>query len=195
MAELTVFYLVRHAHADWSLDEMRPLSERGQTDALRVAILLAPYPVSAITSSPSRRAIETVSPLATRLGLVVGEDPDIRERTLSRAPVHVTEFRNAVRATWQDPTCAYRDGEPNSAAQRRGVAVVERLAAGSPGGHFVLGTHGNLLALILQHFDPSVDFDFWAAMTMPDVYRLNLSHSGHATWDHLWPGLNAGQHH
>ena len=34
---MTVFYLIRHAHADWTPDEGRPLSERGQRDALRLA--------------------------------------------------------------------------------------------------------------------------------------------------------------
>ena len=39
-----------------------------------------------------------------------------------------------------------------------------------PTEHIVLSTHGNLLALILQTFDPSVDFVFWKSLTMPDIY-------------------------
>lgn len=38
----------------------------------------------------------------------------------------------------------------------------------------MLATHGNLLALLLQSFDPTIDFAFWQALTMPDVYRVQL---------------------
>jgi len=39
--------------------------------------------------------------------------------------------------------------------------------------------------LILQHFDPSVGFAFWQSLTMPDVYRLEVT-DGRATCHRLW---------
>ena len=38
----TTFLLVRHAHAEWVPNEMRPLSVKGSRDAERVARILAP---------------------------------------------------------------------------------------------------------------------------------------------------------
>ena len=35
-------------------------------------------------------------------------------------------------------------------------------------------THGNLLALLLRHFDGRVGFAAWEALTNPDVYRVTL---------------------
>ena len=52
--------------------------------------------------------------------------------------------------------------------------------------HIVLSTHGNLMALILQVFDPSLDFAFWKSLTMPDLYTLNFSQAGEAAIDRLW---------
>jgi 2,3-bisphosphoglycerate-dependent phosphoglycerate mutase len=173
---MTVLDLVRHAHAVWTPDEQRPLSPRGRRDAERLAGVLASCPIDAIYASPYRRARETVAPLARRLGLPVRVEADLRERRLGAEPV--ADFLAAVQALWADPQWAWPGGESNAAAQRRGVALLRRLRARHPGEHVVLGTHGNLLALIVQHVDPGVDFAFWRALTMPDVYRLTWEAAG-----------------
>lgn len=170
---MTIFYLIRHAHAVWTPDEQRPLSPQGREDARRVADLLRRYPITEVYASPFRRAWETVAPLAEALDSPVHEAPGLRERKLSGTPVD--DFFAAVRQTWDDPTTAHPGGETNAAAQRRGVAVVQRLRAQHPAAHIALATHGNLLALVLQHYDPDVDYEFWRALTMPDIYTLECS--------------------
>ncbi len=166
---MTTLYLVRHAHADWSPDESRPLSARGQRDAEMVAEVLAAWPITAIYASSARRASDTVAPLARRLNLPIAVCDDLRERKLSDAPVD--DFLGAVRATWAEPERALPGGESNRAAQWRGLAVVRLIEERHPTGHVAVATHGNLLALILQHFDPSIGFDFWRSLSMPDIYH------------------------
>jgi 2,3-bisphosphoglycerate-dependent phosphoglycerate mutase len=178
------FYLVRHAHAGWTPDENRPLSARGRADAERVADVLGGFPITAIYSSPARRAWETVAPLAARLGLPVQVVPDLRERKLCDGTVD--GFFAAVRATWADLSFAHPGGESNAAAQRRGVVAVQRLIERHPTDHVVLGTHGNLLALVLQHVDAGVDFAFWRSLAMPDVYALQMSVDGDAFVRRVW---------
>jgi 2,3-bisphosphoglycerate-dependent phosphoglycerate mutase len=182
--EMSVFYLIRHAHADWTPDENRQLSAKGRADAERVADVLQRHPIGVICSSPSYRARQTVTPLAARLALPIHIVPDLRERQLGDAPVE--DFVKAVEATWDDPTFAYPGGESNCAAQRRGIAVVHKLREQYPAAHIVLSTHGNLLALLLQHFDPSIGFPFWKSLSMPDVYRLDLSVEGESAIRRLW---------
>jgi 2,3-bisphosphoglycerate-dependent phosphoglycerate mutase len=181
---VNTFYLVRHAHADWTPDENRPLSARGRGDAHRVADNLQQYPIGAIYSSPYRRARQTIAPLANRLGLPVHIEPGLRERRLGNG--WTGGFFGAVEATWQNPSFAYPGGESNEAAQRRGLAVVRRLQGQHVAAHIVLSTHGNLMALILQGFDPAVDHAFWKSLTMPDIYTLTLSQVGEAAIDRLW---------
>jgi len=77
-----------------------------------------------------------------------------------------------VEITWRNPFFAHPGGETSAEAQKRGLAIVKRLQAKNPGKAIVLSTHGNLMALVLQGFDPLVDFDFWKSMTMPDIYLL-----------------------
>ena len=44
------------------------------------------------------------------------------------------------------------------------------------GGRLLVGSHGNLISLVLQSLEPAVDFAFHMAMPMPALYRL--SHDG-----------------
>ena len=186
---MCTLYLVRHAHAEWTPDENRPLSIKGSEDAARVADILSKYPIRAIYSSPARRACQTISPLAERLGLPIQMEPDLEERRLGDGVFE--DFFKAVEATWLSPSFAHPGGESNVVAQKRGIAVVYRLLEKHPGRQFVLSTHGNLIALVLQTFDPSVDFMVWKSLTMPDVYQLNISQSGNGLLQRLWQDVTA----
>jgi 2,3-bisphosphoglycerate-dependent phosphoglycerate mutase len=181
---LSTLYFVRHAHAEWTPDEDRPLSTQGSQCAVRVADILSAYPISAIYSSPSRRACQTVIPLAERLGLSIYTEPDLQERRLG-SEVFI-DFLIAVEVTWLNPSFAYPGGESNITAQQRGITVVERLLKWHPADHIVLSTHGNLMALILQAYDSSIDFSFWKSLSMPDIYRLTISQSGMGVMQRLW---------
>ncbi|HYD08595.1 MAG TPA: histidine phosphatase family protein [Acidimicrobiales bacterium] len=77
-------HLVRHADAGsrphWSGDdEQRPLIERGLRQASAIADLLAPRGVGRILTSRYVRCVETVEPLATKLGIAVEEERAIAE--------------------------------------------------------------------------------------------------------------------
>jgi len=174
---MTVFYLIRHAHADWVPDEGRPLSPQGRKGAGQVADILRGFSITRICSSPFQRARQTVSPLADVLGLPIHIEADLRERKLGDG-LAANAFHAAVKKTWHDPAFAHPGGETNAAAQRRGVAVLQRLREQCPGEHVVLSTHGNLMALVLQHFDPRIDYAFWKKLTMPDIYELRMDGGG-----------------
>jgi len=180
---MSTFYLVRHAHADWTPDENRPLSAQGRDDAVHVADILSQHPISAIYSSPFLRARETIAPLARRSGLPVHVEPELQERRLGNSTL---DFLDAVEAAWRDSSFAHPEGESNAAAQERGLAVMRRLQKQHVTEHIVLSTHGNLLALILQSFDPAVDFAFWKALTLHDIYALSFDQVGQAVMSRLW---------
>lgn len=75
---------VRHAIAlrrrDWTRDDhLRPLTPRGYQQAEALPGLLEGFAVDRILSSPSTRCLETVQPLAGRLGLPVEEVEELAE--------------------------------------------------------------------------------------------------------------------
>ena len=162
---------------------MRSLSREGLAAADRLADRLSALPVAAIYSSPYRRAVETVSPLAVRLGLSVRELPGLRERTLGS--IGSSAFEEAVASTWADFDLAHAGGESNREARRRGVTAIRSIAERHPDELVVAGTHGNLLALVLSAFDDCVDFDFWRSLEFPDVFRLDLERSGAGAYHRL----------
>lgn len=173
---MTSILLVRHADAPWSPDEMRPLSPEGEAAAHRLAAQLSSLPITAVYSSPYRRALQTLAPLADHLGLPVRELSGLRERSLGS--FGSVSFEEAVASTWTDFDLAYCGGESSREAQRRGISSIRWLADRHPDGLVVAGTHGNLLALVLNAFDGSVGLEFWRTLTRPDVVRLDLLSSG-----------------
>jgi 8-oxo-dGTP diphosphatase len=69
-------YLIRHAkagsRAKWvGPDELRPLTKSGREQADRFVELLGGEPVARVLSSPYVRCVQTVEPLARKLGLPV----------------------------------------------------------------------------------------------------------------------------
>jgi 2,3-bisphosphoglycerate-dependent phosphoglycerate mutase len=185
---MNTFYMVRHAHAVWSPDENRSLSKQGLENANHVAAILQHFPISLILSSPYLRARQTIAPLAGILGIDILIEPDLRERYLSNSSLG--DFFTAVEKTWKDWSFAHPGGETNLAAQVRGVAVISELIDKNGADHIVLSTHGNLLALTLHHFDSSIDYKFWQALTMPDIYKLSFTPHNKVVIERLWQYSN-----
>ena len=76
--------LVRHGKAgsrkDWSGDDrLRPLSKPGHRQAEGLLALLVGYPITRVLSSPFVRCVQTVEPLASKLGLEVEGRPELAE--------------------------------------------------------------------------------------------------------------------
>jgi 2,3-bisphosphoglycerate-dependent phosphoglycerate mutase len=172
--------LVRHAEpvafdTPGILDDERPLTDAGRAAAEELAAELDGFAVTAIYSSPYARALETVTVLARRRGMEVHLLTDLRERRLAEA--QMDDWREQLEAAWTDPELVLPGGESGAAAQRRAVGILDLLRSRHPdGGRLVLGSHGNLISLVLQALEPAVDFTFHMAMPMPALYRL--THDG-----------------
>lgn len=180
----TVVYLVRHADAGWSVDEMRPLSPQGLRDARRVADILSEASPAAIYSSPYTRALSTVAPLAERLGLPILELNDLRERSLPRQ--WVNDFETIMEDAWNDPSFGFSGGESGAAARQRVIALYQGLIGRHRGEAIVVATHGTLMTLLLNHLDRSIGLDLWRALSLPDIYRLSAETEGGVSLARLW---------
>jgi 8-oxo-dGTP diphosphatase len=76
--------IVRHAKAGsrsaWAQDDdLRPLTQGGQRQADALADRLADEPIKRVVSSRFVRCVQTVAPLAERLGLEIEEHPALAE--------------------------------------------------------------------------------------------------------------------
>ena len=184
---MTTVFLIRHAHSEWSHGEARSLSKQGTAAAELLAGRLSTQPITAIYSSPSRRTVDTVSPLSERLGLEIIMVEQLREREVPAVPLR--EFDQMIKQAWQSPDSSPAGGgESNVHAQKRGVDVLNKIVARHPGHHIVVSTHGNLLALILNGLDRAYDYEFWRHLSFPDVYRLTFEHGKLCKAERDWDG-------
>jgi 8-oxo-dGTP diphosphatase len=81
---MPAFYFIRHAKAGsrshWEQDDrIRPLSKSGIKQAAALVSVLAPYPISAVFSSPYLRCVQTVEPLAQARRLAIRETASLAE--------------------------------------------------------------------------------------------------------------------
>ena len=126
--------MVRHAHAGakdrWSgEDRLRPLSDRGRTEALALVGILTPYEPVRVVSSPLVRCLQTVGPLAAHLGLAVEQSEALGPQADREA---VRLVRSLTRADRTVVVCTH--GETIEALQRR-LARPGKLAFGPGGAH------------------------------------------------------------
>lgn len=184
MPVLTHVLAVRHGPAPWTPDESRPLSPEGMRLARRIPALVAGYPIDAIYSSPYTRARQTIEPVAQAQEKEIITLLDLRERALGE--IGALSFGLAAERTWNQPAFAFPEGESNAAAQARAAAVFEELLARHRGGYVMIGSHGTLLALVFQHFDPQYGFHFWARMSMPDLHLLAFKEGRLIALTRLW---------
>ena len=61
-------------------------------------------------------------------------------------------------------------------AQMRAVPVLKELLQKHEHETIVIGTHGNILTLMLQAFDESYGLAFWKDLTMPDIVKVDFLH-------------------
>ncbi|PGH96736.1 histidine phosphatase family protein [Bacillus thuringiensis] len=170
---MTTIYFVRHAHSTYTKEEReRPLSEKGHCDAENVTHLLKDKHVDVVISSPYKRAIQTVQGIANTYKLSIQTEEDLRERLLSTEPV--SNFNDAMQNVWEDWSFAYEGGESNDVAQRRAVICMQNILKQYEGKKIVIGTHGNIMVLLMNYFNSKYDLEFWKTLHMPDVYQLNF---------------------
>ncbi len=170
MASKTL-YIVRHCKAAGQQHDA-PLTAEGVIQATQLAERLALLPIQRIISSPFLRATQSITPLAQRLGLPIATDARLAERILSSA--ELPDWIAALQATFDDLDRCFEGGESSRTALQRATAVVSEIVM-HPADVTLLVTHGNLMTLLLKHFDPQIGFAEWQRLTNPDVYRVVLT--------------------
>lgn len=163
-------YIIRHAQASGQ-DPAAPLTPQGELQAIDLADRLAALPIQRIISSPFTRAIQSIAPLAQRLNLAIMTDERLAERVLSSSDI--ADWMSALRASFDDLDLCFLGGESSRAAMQRAVSMLDEVLAHQVSTSVIV-THGNLMTLLLKHFNPEFGFAAWQQLTNPDVYRIEI---------------------
>ncbi|OWR27160.1 histidine phosphatase family protein [Saccharibacillus sp. O23] len=169
----TRLYFVRHAHSAYEhgRELERGLSAAGEAEARAICRRLEREGIERFVSSPYRRAIDTIRPLADAAGQDIELHADLRERLVSgERDLGPEGFLEAKRRCYAEPDYRPPGGESSREAAARAVSVVRGLLREHPGRRIAIGTHGDILTLMLGTFDPGFGYDFWQSLSMPDAY-------------------------
>lgn len=163
-------YVVRHCKAEGQPPES-PLTKEGFEQAKKLAAFFDDVKVTRIISSPYKRAIQTVQPLAEQLNVEIEMNVQLEERKLSAEPL--LDWLDKLKKTFDNPKLKFEGGESSEEAANRIVEVADSVFK-SEFENTIIVTHGNLMALLLNHYDRQFGFDKWAGLSNPDIYLLKL---------------------
>jgi len=164
---MSTIYLIRHCETTGQAPEA-PLTSRGEDQAQRLCEQLLELPISRIISSPYRRALDSIQPLATALQVSITQEDDLKERRLSAVPLE--DWQDHLRRTFVDPDYTCPGGESSRTATERITRVVEEALQQQDGS--ILMTHGNLLSLYLHSINPTFGFEESLQLKNPDLFKV-----------------------
>jgi 2,3-bisphosphoglycerate-dependent phosphoglycerate mutase len=151
--------LVRHGQTAWNAERRFQghadvtLSEAGRAEARALAKRLRDEPVTALYSSPLRRALETAEIVASVVGVPVRSDERLREidvgswQGLTRDDVE-TRFPDGYRR-WLGGEPGWNGGEPYDELAARVLPALLDLAQRHEDGLVVAVTHGGPMRVAL----------------------------------------------
>lgn len=126
--------------------------------------------------------------MAAELNKEILIEEDLRERLLSGNDFIISKehFIESKRRVFEDPRFSFPGGESSEQAQARSIKVLSKIMDKFTGKRIVVGTHGDIMTLMMNYFDTRYNFDFWRSTTMPDIYKLELEGKNLMNVMRLW---------
>lgn len=174
-------YLVRHCEARGQSADAE-LTENGLKQAAFWADFFTGVKIERIISSPYKRTVQSILPLARQLDIEIETDNRLTERVLSSE--NLPDWMDKLSLTFEDFELKFEGGESSREAMESIVSVVEEVLNGKDQITIIV-THGNLLSLLLNHYDNKFGFDGWKNLSNPDVFLLK-STDREVTYERLW---------
>jgi 2,3-bisphosphoglycerate-dependent phosphoglycerate mutase len=171
----TTIFMIRHAESPFIFGEerTRKLSKDGELDAEKVAKLMLNEKIDVIVSSPFARSIQTIEPIATTRNIKIELYEELKERMIKgNYKLPWEEVEPAIKKSFEDKDYCLPGGETTRQAQERAVPIIKQLLKEYEGQSIVLGTHGNIMTIIMNYFDGKYGYDFWESTSKPDIYKL-----------------------
>ena len=153
---ITTVYFLRHAEADNSVRDgrIRPLTEKGAADIRLLPAAFKDIHIDRVYSSPFKRAVDTVTPVAWACGLDITLIEDFRERRSDS--VQSIPMPALISMQWKDFSYTLSDGECLAAVQRRNIAALRGVLDEAAGMTIVIGTHGMALCTMMKYFNEAM---------------------------------------
>ncbi|WP_137790472.1 histidine phosphatase family protein [Bacillus sp. E(2018)] len=162
---------IRHCKAEGQ-ERNAPLTAEGEQQAIELASFLKGQYFDCVISSPFKRAIDTIKPFAGFSERSIEVDERLAERILSAEDD--PNWRDNLERTYIEEHLKFSGGESTFEAKQRITSFINDLHAKSYNSVLIV-THGNLLSLMINLYDPSFGFKEWELLSNPDVYLIDCS--------------------
>ena len=173
------FILIRHGKAEMSgEDHLRKLDEDGnaQSHSICEKLKLMVNKEVKIYSSPFKRAIDTIKPLAEALGKEIIESDELKEINIGKSEDYTKH--EIIKKMWDDENFKVQNGESQRDKFNSMKSYLSEMFGNSSNEDVIIVTHGNLLGIILKfYFSRDFGFNDWKVMSMPDLYELSLENN------------------
>lgn len=173
----TTLFMIRHAESPFIFgqERSRKLSVQGELDANKITEQLKQEKIDVIVSSPYTRAIQTIEGIANEHQLEITVFEGLKERPIKGAyKLPTEEIEKAIKKSYDDKNYCLPGGETLKQAQERAIPVIKQLLNDYEGKSIVVGTHGNIMTIIMNYFDKQYGYEFWKNTTKPDIYKLSF---------------------
>jgi 2,3-bisphosphoglycerate-dependent phosphoglycerate mutase len=145
-----------------------------------------------MVSSSYRRAIQTIQYLAHNKELPIVEYAELRERQIKgqeyKSPWE--ELLKAIEKSFTDIDFALEGGESTMKAQQRAIPIIEKLLNDYKGKNIVIGTHGNIMTIIMNYYSKEYGFNFWSSTSKPDIYKMTFNSNKLMNVERMWDPCN-----
>lgn len=174
----TTIYMIRHAESPFIIgqERTRKLSNQGEIDAKKVTAIMNEKEIDLVVSSPYIRAIQTIEGIVDSKNIEVKVFEELRERQLKGAyKLPEEEIQQAIKKSFEDIDFKLSGGESVRDVQNRAIPIIKDLLNKYEAKTIIIGTHGNVMTIILNYFNKEYGYDFWENTSKPDIYKVVFS--------------------
>ncbi|KOP72580.1 phosphoglycerate mutase [Lysinibacillus sp. FJAT-14745] len=171
----TIIYMIRHAESPFVFgqERTRKLSNQGEIDAKKVTAIMDVKEIDLVISSPYTRAIQTIEGIVDSKNIEVKVFEELRERKLKGAyQLPAEEIQQAIKKSYEDIDFNLSGGESVRDVQNRAIPIIKELLNNYKTKTIIIGTHGNVMTIIMNYFNKEYGYDFWKNTSKPDIYKL-----------------------
>jgi len=166
-------YLIRHCSATGQ-EPLAELTNEGKEKALELVPILEGFHIDHIISSPYKRAVQTVKPFSDSKGILIVIDDNLQERVLSTDSMD--DWLEQLEKTFIDSDLTFSGGESSSQALKRIRKVLDEVFENEQMNRVAIVSHGNIISLLINHYDQTFGFTQWQQMKNPDIFVLEQDH-------------------
>ena len=170
-------YFIRHAKTDYTEhnDLIRPLTESGIEESIKLIRLMKNKNITRIYSSPYKRSIDTVIKIAEDYNIEIELIEDFRERKITDS--WIEDFDTFSKKQWDDFDFKIEGGESLTEVSKRNVDALTKILNKINNESIIIGTHGTALSTIIKYYDPKFNYESFMSIKdkMPFVVCMTFN--------------------